>query len=64
MGNETQTPFELPTFKSYAIDKKLRQFRKVSRGESPKIEFIDFDSEEGQMLLDELWQYFKFLMKE
>ena len=50
MEMETQTPFELPTFKGYTVDKKLRQFRKVSRGENPKIEFIDFDSEEGKRI--------------
>jgi len=64
MEMETQTPFELPTFKGYTVDKKLRQFRKVSRGENPQVEFIEFDSEEGQVLLDELWQYFKFLWEE
>lgn len=64
MGTEQQTPFELPVFKGYTIDKKLRQFRKVSRGENPQIEFIEFDSEAGQVLLDELWQYFKFLWEE
>jgi len=64
MEIEQQTPFELPTFKDYTVDKKLRQFRKVSRGENPQIEFIEFDSEEGQVLLDELWQYFKFLWEE
>lgn len=64
MKIKPQTPFELPTFKGYTVDKKLRQFRKVSRGKNPQIEFIEFDSEEGQVLLDELWQYFKFLWEE
>jgi hypothetical protein len=61
---EIQTPFELPTFKGWTIDARLKQFRKVSRGESPEIEFIDFNSEEGQALLDELREYFKFLWEE
>ena len=61
---EMQTPFELPTFKGYTVDKKLKQFRKAIHGENPQIEFIDFDSEEGEILLDELWEYFKFLWEE
>jgi len=64
MEMKTQTPFELPTFRGYTVDKRLRQFRKVSKGEKPQIEFIDFDSEEGRELIDELWQYFKFLWEE
>ncbi len=55
------TPFELPTFKGYTVDARLRQFRKVSHGESPQIEFIDFNSEEGQGLLEEMKEYFEFL---
>src|SRR5712692_198078 len=42
----------LPTFKGYTIDFRLRQFRKAEYGKA--LEFIDFDSEEGQRLLDEL----------
>jgi hypothetical protein len=44
---------ELPTFKGYTIDKRLRQFRKVDR-EKPNIDFVDFDSEEGEKLLEEM----------
>ena len=54
-------PFELPTFNGWTIDARLRQFRKVERGAVPKIEFIDFDSEEGQELLEEMGDYFSFL---
>lgn len=43
---------ELPTFKGYTVDFRLRQFRKVDRSK-PSIEFIDFDSEEGQELIAE-----------
>lgn len=43
---------ELPNFKGYTVDEKLQQFRKVNRDE-PSIEFVDFDSEKGQELLDE-----------
>jgi len=43
---------ELPTFKGYTVDKKLKQFRKVDRSK-PSIDFVDFDSEEGQELLSE-----------
>ena len=41
---------ELPTFKGYTVDQKLRQFRKVDR-KKPSIDFVDFDSDEGQELL-------------
>ena len=44
---------ELPNFKGYTVDKKLNQFRKVDR-EKPSIDFVDFDSEEGQELLEEM----------
>lgn len=57
-----EIPFELPTFKGYTIDPRLKQFRKVIPQES--IEFIDFDSEKGQELLDEMREYFSFLYDE
>ena len=43
---------ELPKFKGYTVDKKLKQFRKVDRNK-PSIDFVRFDSEEGQELLEE-----------
>lgn len=43
---------KLPEFRGYTIDERLRQFRKVDK-EKPSIEFVDFDSEEGQWLLEE-----------
>lgn len=46
---------ELPKFKGYTVDERLRQFRKVDRsGENPTIEFLEFDSEEGERLLEEM----------
>ena len=54
-----EIPFELPTFKGYTVDPRLRQFRKVIPQES--IEFIDFNSERGQELLAEMREYFSFL---
>jgi len=41
---------KLPEFKGYTVDERLKQFRKVDR-KKPSIEFVDFDSEEGQELL-------------
>ena len=41
---------KLPEFKGYTVDERLKQFRKVDRNK-PSIEFVDFDSEEGQELL-------------
>lgn len=55
-------PFELPTFRGYTVDKRLKQFRKVIRG--CQIEFIDFDSEKGKKLLAEMRDYFSFLQEE
>ena len=63
-------PFQLPTYNGYTIDRRLRQFRKVScaahgdSGEFPGIEFIDFDSEKGQELLLEMQEYFSSLFEE
>ena len=46
----------LPAFRGYTIDERLREFRKVKPGEP--MEFIAFDSPEGQ----KLWQdYHDFL---
>ena len=58
------SPFELPAFNGWTIDARLRQFRKVVHGENPQIEFIDFDSEEGQELLLEMQEYFSSLFEE
>ncbi len=43
---------ELPTWRGYTVDRRLRQLRKVPLDAWP--EFIDFDSEEGRRLLDEM----------
>lgn len=43
---------ELLTFNGYTVDQRLKQFRKVDRSK-PSIDFVDFDSEEGQELLEE-----------
>ena len=43
---------ELPKFKGYTVDERLKQFRKVDR-EKPSIDFVDFDSKKGKKLLDE-----------
>ena len=43
---------QLPTFKGYTVDMRLKQFRKANFGE--KIEFVPFDSTEGKELLGRL----------
>lgn len=55
-GVRTKSPFEeqnkifeLPTFNGYTVDLRLKQFRKVAGHES--IEFIEFDSVQGKVLL-------------
>ena len=44
---------ELPKFKGYTVDKRLKQFRKVDM-EKLSIDFVEFDSEMGQELLEEM----------
>ena len=62
---EHKTPFELPTFRGYTVDKRLKQFRKVTGiDDKRKIEFIEFDSPEGFDLLEEMREYFDFLYKD
>lgn len=39
----------LPEYKGYTVDFRLRDFRRVTNGR--RIEFIDFDSEQGMDLL-------------
>ena len=56
---EHETPFELPTFRGFTVDKRLKQFRKVIPQES--LEFVEFDSLEGEALLEEMAEYFSFL---
>lgn len=45
-------PHELPTFKGYTVDYRLREFRRAEPGKA--LEFIAFDSEEGKELLEEM----------
>jgi hypothetical protein len=46
-------PKQLPTFKGYTVDFRLREFRRVD-SRLPSIGFIPFDSAEGQKLLEEM----------
>jgi hypothetical protein len=56
-------PYQLPTFKGYTVDMRLREFRKANFGE--KIEFIPFDSQEGKELLGRLKSFaLEVLMRE
>ena len=55
--------YQLPTFKSYTVDMRLREFRKANFGK--EIEFIPFDSPEGKELLARLKQFaVEVLMRE
>src|SRR5215213_6117621 len=49
---EVEQPYQLPTFKGYTVDMRLREFRKVMSGE--RLEFIPFNSPEGKKLFAEL----------
>ena len=42
---------ELPTFKDYTVDERLREFRKVKYGKP--LEFVPFTSVKGRKLLTE-----------
>lgn len=43
---------ELPKFKGYTVDERLKEFRKAEYGKT--LEFIPFDSPKGQKLLEEM----------
>ena len=43
---------QLPTFKGYTVDVRLKQFRRVDALWG--MEFIDFDTPQGEALLEEL----------
>ncbi len=43
---------QLPTFKGYTVDVRLKQFRRVDSLWG--MEFIDFDIPQGEALLEEL----------
>jgi len=46
---------ELPVFKGYSVDRRLKEFRRVRyHDEGPDIEFVSFDSPQGQHLLSEM----------
>jgi len=45
---------QLPTFRGYVVDERLKQFRKLEIGKEP--EFIDFSSQRGRELQEALWQ--------
>lgn len=48
---------ELPVFKGYTVDVRLKEFRKAgftSTGKPGKIEFVPFDTDKGDRLLSEL----------
>ena len=48
-------PGRLPTFQGYVIDVRLKQFRKMKAG--GLLEFIDFDSEKGLDLIEEMEEH-------
>mgnify|MGYP001617680419 CR=1 FL=1 len=52
-AHETEGPHALPIFRGYTVDLPLREFRKPNfRGGIPRgIEFLKFDTEEGDRLL-------------
>ena len=47
-----EQPYQLPTFKGFTVDMRLREFRKVTSGVT--LEFIPFNSSEGKKLFAEL----------
>jgi len=59
---EGESPFQLPTFNGFTVDKRLRQFRKAVP--HSVMEFIEFDSMHGKKLLEEMRRYFLFLYGE
>lgn len=59
---EGESPFQLPVFNGFTVDKRLRQFRKAVP--HSVLEFIEFDSVQGKKLLEEMRKYFLFLYEE
>lgn len=57
-----ETPFELPTFRGFTVDARLREFRLADREEG-LLESVPFDSERGSELLQEMRSYFLFLFE-
>ena len=49
---------QLPTYKGYTVDYRLKQFRMVHPGDCVcgfgTIDFIDFDSDKGDAILSEM----------
>jgi hypothetical protein len=49
---------QLPTYKGYTVDYRLKQFRRVYKGNcvcgGGKIDFIEFDSDRGDKLLAQM----------
>lgn len=52
---------KLPMFKGYTVDARLKQFRRTN---GKHIKFIDFNSEEGDKLLNDYIQHMKKNSKE
>lgn len=44
---------QLPIWKTWTIDSRLKQFRRVGRDGALGIEFVDFDSDDGKKLMIE-----------
>jgi hypothetical protein len=42
---------QLPTFKGYTVDFRLKEFRKAEYGKA--LEFLSFDSEKGKKMITE-----------
>ena len=52
--------YELPTFRGFTVDPRLKEFRKVDRVKGG-LEFVPFNSPKGVLLLGEMAGYFSFL---
>ncbi|MCK4792621.1 MAG: hypothetical protein KAV87_53320 [Desulfobacteraceae bacterium] len=52
-------PFQLPMFKGFTVDARLREFRLADRERG--LESVPFDCGRGRELLDEMRKYFLFL---
>ena len=50
---ESESPHALPTFRGYTVDLRLKEFRKpkMKRGEPAGIDFLRFDSVQGDIML-------------
>ena len=60
MAKDESMPYQLPIFRGFTVDPRLKEFRKANWAKGG-FEFIPFNCPKGVELLDEMRDYFSFL---